>query len=235
MDTKAKNKVKMYNAVETVLTSNSAVWNGIAGFQNAYDSFQGKLAALAQASYEQGTGTLGIKSVKDKERATVAKMALRIAGGLRVLAADTGNLGLKARVDFSKSELSYSSMPDTMQLLERLKEAAVAHTAELANYSITQADIDEYVAAFEQLSEAFGSVRNAIVTRKTHTELIREHLKAIDGILKNRLDQLMEVFEKDHPGFAKQYRIARLIVDLPGKKNKPGKDELPGLPDPTKS
>lgn len=211
----------MYKSVEMVLASNSSIWTGIQAFTNAHDNFIAKLVELRQLSFEQDSELLGVKDVKDRERIETAEKAWRIAGSLRSLAYDSKDTVLKARMKFAASELRYSNVSVTLELLERVRTAATDHAPELVERGILQADIDDYVDSCDRLTTAFGTTRNAILNRKEQTKQITDHIREIDDLLKNNLDQLVEVQKKAHPKFVARYHSARMVIDHPGKKNNP--------------
>jgi archaellum component FlaC len=225
MENKGNNKLKMYKTVQSVCASNQAVWNAVPAFVTAYDRFTIKVTELDQLVFAQGTGTIGVKKVKDKEHEETANRAHKVASALRALATDTSNTVLLAQLHFSHSDLLHGSNASVIQLMTRVKDAAISEVMALAAYGIMQAHIDDLVARIEQLSVTFGSTRNAIVDRGKTTKLIKEAIREIDQILKMSLDQLVEVLKEDNHDFALSYEKAREVVDLHGKKHKSGNDD----------
>lgn len=227
MNTRNGNKLKMYKAVESVCTVNEAVWNGVPAFAAAYGNFTAKVATLEQLELNQDVRSVGVKDVKDQEREAAADLAHTIASALRVLGKNAGNTSLLALLHFPDSDLYYRGSATTIKLMSRVKDAAVQHTASLADYGIAQAQIDELVMRVDQLSATFGSTRDAIVDRGKTTELITETIREIDALLKKELDLLVEVLKADHHDFALSYQKAREVVDLHGKKHKTGDGDAP--------
>lgn len=228
MRTRNSNKLKMYKAVESLCTANATVWNGVPAFATAFGNFTAKVAVLDQLVLNQDVGIVGVKDVKDQERTETADLTHKVASALRVLGKNTANKSLLALLRFPDSELYYSGSATTLKLMNRVKDAAVQHVAALADYGIPQTQVDDLVLRVNQLSVTFGSTRNAIVDRGKTTELINETVREIDALLKKELDLLVEVLKSDHHAFALSYQLAREIVDLHGKKHKPG-DETPAV------
>jgi len=220
METRGNNKLKMYKAVQTVMASNGNVWNEIPAFVNAYDRFSEKVLLLDQLAFEQGTGTIGVKKVKDKDRSEAIELTNRIASALRVFATNTNDMGLFEQVHFSHSDLDVSGNLQTLQFINRVEIGALAHASELSDYGISEEMILDLVQRHEQLITALGSTRDAIVNRSKNTVLIKALIKEIDVILKMILDELVEVVKKEFPDFAISYHKAREVVDAHGKKHK---------------
>ncbi len=227
MNNRGNNRLKMYKAVQSVCESNEAAWEAVPAFVNAYDHFTTKLSELDNLVSLQGNGTVGVKKVKDKDREKTAERAHKIASALRVWATNSGDVLLAERLHFTNSGLTHKGSTTALLLMGRIKEAAVEHATELYAYGVTQAHIDELVERVDQLSDTFGSMRNAIVDRAKNTKLIEEVFHEIDLLLRTIIDQLVEVLEENNHDFAISYRKAREVVDLHGKRNKPGNEELP--------
>lgn len=218
----------MYKAVQSFCTSNETVWDSIPAFVAVYGQFNAKVAVLDQLIETQNRSTLGVKDVKDQEREQTAGLAHKIASALRVLAKETGNKSLLAHLHFRESDLYYGSSATTVQCLNRVKDAAVQYAATLiADFGIAQTQIDDLVQRVDQMQVTFGSTRNAIINRGKATGLIRERIAEIDDLLRRELDLLVEFIKNDHPDFALGYKLAREVVDIHGKKHKPGIDEVP--------
>ena len=218
----------MYKAVQSFCTSNETVWNSIPAFVTVYGQFNAKVTLLDQLIEAQDRSTLGVKDVKDQEREQTAGLALKIANALRVFGKEIGNKSLLAHLHFRESELYQGASATTIQCLKRVKDAAVQYsTVLIADFSISQSQLDDLVQRVDHIEAAFGSTRDAIVNRGKATELIRKTIAEIDDLLKRELDLLVE-FIKDSAGdFAQGYKLARGVVDLHGKKHKTGDGDAP--------
>jgi len=224
----------MFRAVQAACTSNGSAWGGFVAFENVFNDFSAKLIALSHVIFEQGKGTTGVRLTRDEEREETAKKAEKIVYALRLYALATGNTVLKEQLRFPPSSLEYGSSSETIQLIGVIVEAATLHAAALADYLVTQAEIDDLTQRHLDLQDAFGSVRSAIVNRSKNTDLIDEQMRELSALLKDRLDPLVALLKDDHPDFATVYAKARSIVDYKGKKNKHGDEyEGPDTPDDT--
>lgn len=230
MNTKVTNKVKMFRTVKTLCASYEAVWDTVPPFVTAYIHFTGKLTELEQLVTAQSNSLIGKRVIKDEEREATAQRAHQIASALRALAADTGDSALREQLHFSLSDLQYNGSEQVLQLIGRVRDAAMIYAAPLIDYQITQTMIDELNDHVNLLTAAFGSTRNAIVNRSLQTSLIKETIHEIDAILKTSMDQLVVVLKPNHHEFFLAYQKARELVETHGKKNKDGKD---GTPDPS--
>jgi len=218
----------MYKAVQSFCITNETVWEGIPAFVAVFILLGAKIAELDLLIEAQIRSTLGVKDVKDNEREKTAALVHKIASVLRVMAKETANSSLLAHMDFRESDLYYSSSANTLQCMNQVKDAAVQYAVELiANFNISQAQIDDLVQQVDQMQLTFGYMRDAIVNRGKVLQLIKEKISEIDDLLKGELDLLVEFIKNDHHDFALGYKLARDVVNLHGKKHKPGIDEAP--------
>ena len=221
------NKRKMYIAVNAVFASHGTAWSSIPACEIAHTLFEAKLGVLTQLLYEQNAATLGVKDEKDKERKATVKRAKKLILALRIYAADSDDMLLRGKVKFPLSDLVYRGTVRTMQLLSQINEMAITHGADIIPHGVTQQEIDEFTQMYLNMEAVFASTRNAIVNRGLSTDQIETQIREIDALLKDQLDKYAELLRDDYPEFAISYKIARGIVDLPGKKNKKNGPEDP--------
>jgi len=218
----------MYNAVKSFCNANETVWNNIPAFVLVFALFNTKLAELNQFAETQYRSLLGVKAVKDLERQRTAALAHKIASALRVFAKETGNTSLLAHLDFRESGLYQGSSTKTIHYLNRVKDVAQQYALVLTtDFAISQEQIDELVQRIDQMQAIFGSTRDAVIIRGIATEQIKEMVAEISDLLKRELDLLVEFIKNDHHDFAVGYKLAREIVDIHGKKQKPRIDDVP--------
>jgi hypothetical protein len=231
MDQHAKNKLKMYKAVETICTAQQADWNTTPAFVNAFTLFSTKLQQLEQASYNQVVATPGVTENKKHVLDTTIERANIVANALRALAAASGDVLMKNKLDFSKSDFLRGGGQYTLQQVDLILNYANDHIAALDDFGIKQAHIDELTSLRQQLGVVIGSPREAIINRRNETLQIRQSIDEIDNLLRDHLDPLTEVLKTGSPAFYKRFKAARVIVDHKGKKNGPAGDpDLGGNP-----
>jgi len=217
MKTRLVNKLNMYQAVELVCDAHADTWITISAFVQIYQLFVGKLSTLKQQAYLHTNVTIGVREAKDVERATVVKKAIIIAGALRSLSNVESNAKLSAQLRFSYSKLMQCNAIRLMQYLDTIIEVATIHIAELPDFGIPQAKLDELILLRNQLEQTLLTTRNAIVVRKSLSTELELLSHETNQLLRANLDQLMLVVGNDHPAFYRQYQAARVTVDHRGK------------------
>lgn len=111
-------------------------------------------------------------------------------------------------------------------------EKANARKTELATYHVVQANIDELAAAFGDFEGAKERPRNAAVTRVVQTESLAELIRDANGILRNTLDPLVNLFRRSNSKFVAGYHAARVIIDRPATNASPKPPTPPTPPTP---
>ena len=232
MDTKSANRINMFRATDKVLTVRQAEWIHLSPFSEVVSLFRAQLVLIDQAAHLQDSAIVGVKEVRDQHKQQAVLQAEAIANGLRDLAIATNNPAIAEQMDFTEKSFSRKSVNRIIQLFARVRENAENHVNELAVYEITPQQVADFGTLCDQLPEILGSMRNAIVTRRLHTEILNELVANTHKLLKNRLDKLARLLKAGHPDFFKHYTGARLIIDLKGKGVKPvlGNVQLPPPP-----
>lgn len=214
-----KNKLKMYQSVESICTAHPSDWNNLPAFTIFFAQFTAKVDELEQSSYDQGIAIAGVAANKEQVlSATIAKAEI-IANALRSHAATTKNTLLANQLKFTKWSYTKGGGQVAIERVNRILNNAVQYFPALADYGIVQTDIDELSGLRDQLDETIGSPRNAIIDRKNATTTISGLMQEIDALLKEHLDRLVEILRPTHPVFYRLFKGARVIVDLKGKHN----------------
>lgn len=210
MDERQNNKLRMYTAVETVLDAHPDALDGLSAAQAAATDFRTHLADLrttAQAQ-EQYAPAGGIKA---DLRIALTDAATPVAQATATWARLTGDPLLAEQIDFTRSDFLYGREQDSLERAQLVRDAATTHAVDLTPYGVTPALLADLDAAVTAFADALGEPRHAIAERSAHTEQLDTHFDAIDGILDDRLDPLVEIL-RGTP-FYTEYHTARRIVD----------------------
>jgi len=217
----------MYRTVIKVFAKHPADWNTVPSLVTAVTKLKSATTQLEKLASQQGNSIVGVKAIKEKEKLKAIERADLLANAIRALAADSKEPGLREQVKFSVTDLKAASGQLLKQLFDRIREKAEDHAPQLADYGITQQQIDDFANDCDQLNNVLGSTRDAIVNRTQQTIAIKDLLLEVDTLLKESIDRQVKVLRSIHPDFFNLYQSARIIVDKKGKG--PHKDEPPGL------
>jgi hypothetical protein len=218
MNQHAKNKLKMYQTVRTICTDHQADWTNLPSFGIAFVQFGTALNELEQAAYDQGITTIGVRAAKQQLCDDTLALAEVVANALRAYAASIQDVLLIQQFHFSKWTFYRGGGQHMLQLVDRVLATAHPHITELADFGITQPQLDALNTLRTQLGVAVGAPRTAIVTRKMLTLTIGQRIRRIDELLKHQLDPLVGVVKPIALPFYEKYRAARMIMDHKGKR-----------------
>jgi hypothetical protein len=217
MDTKQLNKQAMYGAVSKVLSGNSALWSGNQGFARQVAALDGVRDAIETLAAAQESVRTGITADKQRITGLLINTTLTVAGALAAWASENNNEEVRAKADFSESDLR--KLRD-QQIGDRAREVhslATEHAAALGEFGVGPLALETLQTRIDAYDAVVGAPRDAQVKTKTVTEAIKEQFALGDAILKERLDKLIEQFRDAHPGFYSDYQNARAILDRGGR------------------
>lgn len=215
----------MYQAVQRVIQSNNASWNGLAAFEDAVIRFSQKVTELENLAYKKSKALLGMKSTRDRKREEIAEMALYVSNALYAYASKINNEKLKADVHYTPSRLNYSSLSVFLRIVNGLINTANDNVNELEDYGVDQNLIDDLTLAHMEFIEISNLPRQGIVSRKVITQQITYTVNEIDDLLKSQLDKLIVLLSKDDPTFVMTYEGARTIIDSPATRRPKSEDD----------
>ena len=210
MDADQNNKLRVYNAVETVLDAHPEALTDLVAAQAAATDFRTTLRDLRAAAQEQERYAPG-SDIKDDLRLTLTDAANPIAQAVATWARMTGDALLAEQLGFTRSDFLYGREQDSLEHAQLVHDTASANAAALADYGVTQPLLDELDAAITAFSDSLGSPRHAIAERSARTRQIEDLLGTMDELLNERLDPLIEM-RRGTP-FYTEYHTARRIVD----------------------
>jgi len=214
MTNNQENRLSMYLTVQQVTNYFSEVWQGYIPFKNQYAEFE-KLIEEIQAIRPVQEGVItGVTKDKRDARNILTKKGLDIEAKLYAFASITGNNKLKDRVNYSPSEFRNCRDTVVIDYIRVIYNAASQYITELAEYDLTQENLDELKALNDAFSASVENPRQSVTNRAKATKYLKGYFKEADIVLKERLDKLINYFEESSPDFWNQFISARMIIDL---------------------
>jgi hypothetical protein len=214
MTDRQENKRSMYLSVRKVVNDFTAAWSGLPAFVNANGEFNSGLDELDMTRLIQESATEGVTQDKQQAKDEVVTMAIKVGSATYAYATVTENLTLQALVGYTKSELDKSRDTVLIDKLQIIYGAGNDNVANLADYGILPADITAFDGLIAAYVDQVQNPRVAIGDGAAATDHLVEVIEKIDGILKKKMDKLMEVLKNSNGEFYVKYRKARIIVDL---------------------
>lgn len=212
MDTNQTNQVNMQKAVEAYLDEHESVWSPMAPFGAEFISFKATLAAIDDAAQQQETPS-GATQDKASARDALEDAVFLMCEALGVLAHQADDKDLIALTDIAPSTLGKLDAEALSNRATIVLAAANGKKTELATLQVTQANIDELGQALQNFNTAKVSPRTTTAERRVKTASLPRLIRDANGILKNRLDRMVNLFQRSNPEFVAGYKAAREIVN----------------------
>jgi hypothetical protein len=218
----------MVESTVAVLNENKNVWEKTPAFVKAVADLAGVVQAIQIESGKQQAPTKGATASKAQARDALEDTILEMADQLSALAEERRDVTLAAQVEITRSALDKLSDEELEAIAKRVAALATEFIAPLADYLVTQENIEELKQLLGEFSSVKTAPRVAVVGRSSSTASLPDRLADASRLLRGRLDKLVSKYRNTDPEFVARYHSARVIVDRGGS----SKSKEPKLPVP---
>jgi hypothetical protein len=218
----------MYKTTIAVLDENNAIWSPMAPFADAVTRLMNKVSAIDTAAQKQETPT-GATLDKAGARDALEDVLFLACEALGVLAHTSNDHDLVALTDITRSGIDKLDVEGLSNRATLVLAHANARKTELATLHVTQANIDELSQALQDYNETKAGPRQATVERMVQTESLSSLFREANGIVRNEIDPMVNLFSRTHPLFVSNYQAARVIIDRAATRSA-AKAATPGTP-----
>jgi len=209
-----ENKYNMYEAVRAVLNLNNPTWSPITPIGDNITIMDEQMTLIHEYRQIQETDTTGITVNKHNIESDLINAMIKVISGLIAYATVIEDYALLNSINYSQWNLKKTRDNILYDKAQLIYNKANPLATELATYLVTQPDIDAINTLSTDYLTAIPAKRAAVASSKTSTLNIKNAFKTIDNILKNKLDNLIILFQVSHPTFYQEYKAARIIIDL---------------------
>ncbi len=209
-----ENKTNMYESTLTVLNANNAVLSAIPPIGEIITSIESNMSLIRDYSQIQEKDTTGITVNKHNIEGNLINAMIKVISGLIAHATITENPELLNSINYTRHNLQKTRDNTLYDKAQLIYNTATPIATELASYLVTQSDIDAVDTFSAGYLTAIPAKRAAVAQSKTSTANIKNAFKTIDNLFKNKLDNLIILFQVSHPTFYQEYKAARIIIDL---------------------
>jgi len=223
-----ENKQSMIEAVITVLNNNSTTWNSIPPIVEIKTKVETNLTKIRGLRQIQEKDFTGITVNKAEIRENLIAATLKLIGGLMAYATVTSNHELRNSINYGKHDLNHSRDNILYDKALLVYNTAQPLATELAVYLIGEEDILAVDTLLKKYEPAIPEKRAATSETKAATEALKQTFKDTSFLLKDKLDNLMLIFQAGNPDFYNAYVNSRIIIDL-GKRHKSNKTIISGI------
>lgn len=216
MNNRNEDKLSMYQKVKLFLKDHiTSIVSIIPNTATVKTDFDQKLDDLMLTVANAGMQTTGYTQIKENARQQLETSLLRIIRGLKVVAIDNNYPDLKAKSEYTRTEVERLRDSEIYTTTLRISDLAQTYQSQLANYAITNTHIQDLQSYNQAFFEVIQLPKDKIGERASYNRLIELQMAEIDALLKTKLDTYMDIIEFDLPQLYLQYKSSRAI-DLSG-------------------
>ncbi len=223
-----ENYLTMANATMEVLNRRETEWKHIPRIVTVVS----KIKTTTDKANEAHRGTLIVTTGATQDKAALIQEAVaalvKLCKPVSVYAIDKGDMKLHDTLSVSKASLMQLRDMALIQRMRQLTELIEPLVPELGDYGITAVEVENVKKQIEQLATIVTHPRELTAERKSKNELFAELI----GELRKEfylLDSLMKLFDPSE--LYTEYRNARIIVNLGGRKQKEENPQPPEEPE----
>lgn len=220
MNTNEINKLNSHESTDKVLDKYYPVWSPVLAISETVTGFKGLVSQIRSMGAERAIVTTGLTQTKAEKREQMIDLALIWAGSGFAYATKQKDQTLKAVFNYSFSDLTGGADNTVLDRCQAIHNQLVKLLPVMADYQLTQTDLDEFLDAIREFKDAIGEKGSSKGTKVANTRQLKQLFREADDLLKNQLDKLVLRFKKTNPEFYNSYTNARKVVDLGGGKVK---------------
>lgn len=179
-------------------------------------NFEEALNELMYIIANAGGQTTGYTQIKENARFLLERSMLKIMRALKAFAIDENLFDLKAKSDYSRTDVERLRDSDLFTTALRIYGLANDNEAGIANYSITHDNINKLDTYAKSFFEVIQLPKDKIGERSSYNKLIELKMAEIDIILYDKFDNYLSLIEFDNVQLYAQYRSARSIDNSRG-------------------
>ncbi|WP_420576742.1 hypothetical protein [Ekhidna sp.] len=212
MNQRQINKAEMMETTNNYLDANTAIWSAIPIVTTYKNQLSQTIDDLKTAAQAQDAAQVFIGSNLQTLKVTIAEKMDILDDILEAYADDNGNAELLAQAENSKTDyirLTNEAFETKVKNVIGLLESNVA---EMADYGLTQDQIDDAKLSFGNYQDKRGMPRSYKVASRQATQSIEGLIDEGDKALE-KLDRVMKRFKRSNTTFYNGYIASRTIVD----------------------
>lgn len=227
MNDRQENKFTMYEAVTDLLDANTAKTSSITAFAAALTNLKDLMTSISEKNIQKGSVTAGKTTLKNQLQLDLIEEVVPIAAALFAYGSSVNDPHIKEIANVKKGALMNLRDTELMDKVTLIKDTADANIASLAAYGVDAANITAIDTKLASYNTALGGKESSFATKSAAGQVLSGLFDQADGILKDQLDNMMEMFKQTDEQFYLEYKSAREIKDLGHRFDEPDEPTPP--------
>jgi hypothetical protein len=213
MNAKIKSKTDMYLGLLLFLNGTINTWEILQIFQAIFDDFEEKLSKL-QTDHALAEELInGYAQEKRNKRTAMALDADRIKNAVQAYASDNEMDVLFMSVNLPLSSLMEGRSLRSKNKCQMIHNKALAVVGQLGPYGVVAGDLTGLQLKISAYNAICSSPKHVKGQRKVLNSGIRKECKAIDKLLKSRMDKAAKSLINTAPEWVENYLAERRVYD----------------------
>jgi hypothetical protein len=212
------NKFSMYNATAVVGGEHADVLESKPPVKAAYDRFVAGTARIVECDRIFIVKTAGITVARNSAFNALVNSTLLVGNALHAMAASQGDDQLKVESHVTSSKLRGMRRNNLQQRAGTILTLAEENAEAMKEFGFESKLVEDLRKAFEEYVTVTGEQSQRRAEVQAASGALDEAIKEVDGILKDELDPLMLLLKDENPDLYGQYKAARVIRDIGGRR-----------------
>ena len=205
--------VRMFLNTQETLDAHTDKWSRFPVMVNAKNEFDELLQRILDVNERTLAQSQAVTTSKASVLGAVVQKAVMLSGTLQAYAAFTGNVELAGTVKLTKTDIMAARETDVEKVVAPVIQAARNELTNLVDYGVTEAQVTELETSIDDFNSMIGRPRTIRNQAYAAISELEELINTANGVAKQKLDNLMLLFELTQPAFYEEYQRARVIVD----------------------
>lgn len=210
-------KLRMYKQLLETCNEHREVWKTVLAFERNVLGLAAEVDSINKLNAGLQTGSSGHTQSKEQSLDDMVFSCLTVAYALRAYASANKMTELIANVNVERSDFTRAKETDRDDLALHIHELGTKHLVELADFGITQSELDDLAEKIENFSDKIGQPRTVIRGLKVARSAQQQHFDNADKIIREGLDNLIFPFQRKDVKFYEAYQSARFVIKTGGK------------------
>lgn len=210
MQDRQRNKLNMYVMTKDFLLASATITNKWTVFAALFASFTDYITEIFSVAGKQADDTSGALKSKSKVKKKLIDKMQEISEKCRAYAAVAEDADFMTLIKFMKGELQNKADADLVKTAGTLAENVLPKLALIADYDLTQANLDELLALKLEYMAIFNKPKSNVLESAKLTERLNVLFTLADAVLA-KIDAIVQSARKSHPAFVDEYNRKRII------------------------
>ncbi len=220
------NKLLMYRTVQAYLESNPDKVSAMPALAERAVHLRELLTELESIAIKQTSIAKGKTDKKAEAKEQLSEKLNTVRCALYALGRKLQDAELMAQADVNESRLRQSRDLDLLRTAGIMHREAVSRHAQLADFGISDADLNDLVGAKEAFSLTIDSRDSAVAERVGARVDLAGIFDEVDDLLNEDIDTIMQLLRSRELEFYNGYTAARVIKDLGVRRQNGGTSDV---------